>query len=183
MYNPYLEDHHDALAARYALGVATDTEKDIAERLLNEDSAFCARVAEYRSLFADIDGPTEPVEPPARLWDRIERSIDEAEATKEADSPQAWESLAPGIDRCTVRRDLSAGIEIVVYRVAPLASLVLPDDLTAMDCLVLEGEIEVDGVGASDGERLVALGATGQGLLTSRTGALLYVRAGLRHSA
>ncbi len=176
MYNPYLEDHRDALAARYALGVASDAERGIAERLLSEDRAFGARVAEYEVLFGDLDDTIEPVTPPLGLWDRIERSIDAA-VFSAIPEMALWTSLAPGLSRKVVRTDVSAGIEVLVYKVAPQASLALPNDLIARDCLVLDGDIEIDGVYAHGGDLLAALGANGQGALTSRSGALLYVRA------
>ncbi len=176
MYNPYLEDHRDALAARYALGVASDTERGVAERLLSEDRSFGDRVAEYEVLFGDLDESIEPVTPPPGLWERIERSIDALEAAATPDA-SAWEPLAPGIGRKIMRTNVSAGIEILLFKVAPQASLVLPNDLIARDCLVLDGDIEIDGVYAHGGDLLAALGSGGQGALTSRTGALLYVRA------
>ena len=187
MYDPDLKDFEDILAARYALGVASTAENTIAERRIADDDGFAGRVAWYDALFSEMEGDDQGVTPPPALWDRISASIDDIENAPDTrtvrPSRMTWESFAPGIDRKVLHVDAAAGAQVVLYRVAPGTSFAAHGHLIAEECLVLEGEIEVDGVTATTGDVHVAFAGTRHGVLTSRTGALLYVRADLHLQA
>ncbi len=185
MYDPDLNE--DMLAARYALGVAGATEMTIANRRLAQDDTFLARVTRYDVLFSELDCAIGDIAPPPGVWDRIERAVDDLEkspATRTVRSADmGWEPFVAGIQRKLLHTDAEAGVQIVLYKVAPGTSLATHGHLINEECLVLDGEIEVDGVVARSGDLHIAFANTRHGVLTSRTGALLYARADLHMQA
>ena len=187
MYDPDLKAFEDVLAARYALGVASAAEIAIAERRIADDDGFSDRVAWYDALFSELEGDNGGLVPPRAVWERISATIDGIENAPDTRTVRpgalTWEAFAPGIDRKILHTDVAAGAQIVLYRVAPGTSFAAHGHLIAEECLVLEGEIEVDGVTATTGDVHIAFAATRHGVLTSRTGALLYVRADLHLQA
>lgn len=68
-----LFDDRDAVAGEFVLGLADDPVQ--AERLLREDPRFAAAVAAWQERLAPLTDEISAVEPPARVWDRIERSL------------------------------------------------------------------------------------------------------------
>ena len=187
MYDPDLKAFEDVLAARYALGVASAAEIAIAERRIADDDGFVDRVAWYDALFSELEDDDRQLQPPPALWDRISATIDGIENAPDNRTVRpdglTWEVFAPGIDRKVLHTDVAAGAQIVLYRVAPGTAFAAHGHLIAEECLVLEGEIEVDGVIARTGDVHIAFAATRHGVLTSRTGALLYIRADLQIQA
>jgi len=187
MYDPDLKAFEDVLAARYALGVASSAEISIAERRIADGDGFVDRVAWYDALFSQLEGDDRGLVPPPALWDRISATIDGIENAPDTRTVRpdgmTWEAFAPGIDRKILHVDAVVGAQIVLYRVAPGTSFAAHGHLIAEECLVLEGEIEVDGVIATTGDVHIAFADTRHGVLTSRTGALLYVRADLHLQA
>jgi len=183
MYDPDLKEYQDMLAARYALGVASAEEIAIAEQRIARENAFADSVARYDALFSELDCGIEEVAPPSRVWDRIAQAVDDFEKSPATQTvrPSAlgWEPFAPGIGRKLLHTDSDAGVQIVLYKVASGTSFGAHNHLIAEECLVLDGEIEVDGVVARSGDLHIAFANTRHGVLTSRTGAILYVRADL----
>jgi quercetin dioxygenase-like cupin family protein len=187
MYDPDLKAYEDVLAARYALGVAGAAEITIAERRLAVENTFADRVARYDALFSELDCGIEAMAPPPGMWDRIEQAVDDFEKSPLTQTvrPDAmrWEPFADGIQRKVLQTDATAGMQIVLYKVAPGTSFAAHGHLINEECLVLDGEIEVDGVVARAGDLHIAFANTRHGVLTSRTGALLYIRADLEMQA
>jgi quercetin dioxygenase-like cupin family protein len=184
MYDPDLKEYQDMLAARYALGVASAEEIAIAEqRIAQEDAAFAEGVARYDALFSELDCGIEEIAPPSRVWDRIAQAVDDFEKSPATQTVRSaamgWEPFAPGIGRKLLHADTDAGVQIVLYKVAAGTSFGPHGHIITEECLVLDGEIEVDGVVAGSGDLHMAFANTRHGVLTSRTGAILYVRADL----
>ena len=183
MYDPDLKAYEDMLAARYALGVAGAAEITVAEHRLAGENAFADRVARYDALFSELDCGLEEIAPPAGLWDRIEQAVDDFEKSPLTQTVRpthlSWEPFAAGIQRKLLHTDAESAVQIVLYKVAPGTSFAAHGHLINEECLVLDGEIEVDGVVARSGDLHIALANTRHGVLTSRSGALLYVRADL----
>lgn len=187
MYDPDLKQYEDMLAARYALGVAGAEEITIAERRMAKEDAFVDRVARYDALFSELDCDIAAIAPPTGIWDRIERAVDDFEKSPDTQTVRSaemgWEPFAPGIQRKLLHADAEAGVQIVLYKVAPGTSFAAHGHLVSEECLVLDGQIEVDGVVARSGDLHIAFANTRHGVLTSRTGALLYARADLHMQA
>ena len=184
MYDLNLEENGDALAARYALGVASAAEIAVAENRLATDDAFIECVASYDALFSELDNETTGTPLPKGLWSRIDASVGDFEKSPFTrtvrPAVQAWEPFAPGIKRKLVHTDGKAGAQIVLYKVEPGTQFASHGHLIAEECLVLEGEIEIDGITVLAGDVHIAFAHTRHGVLTSRTGALLYVRGDLQ---
>ncbi|RAK51397.1 anti-sigma factor [Phenylobacterium deserti] len=65
----------EALAAEHALGVLTGPERAQAEARMASDPAFAVLVEDWRARLAPLAAEVASVEPPARLWPSIERSL------------------------------------------------------------------------------------------------------------
>src|SRR5665213_68926 len=80
----------ELLAAEYALGVLTGTDRAAAQRLLQRDRNFARMVAEWEQRLAPWAGEIVEVSPPPQVWEAI------AAALPAAAPPSAgiWQSLA-----------------------------------------------------------------------------------------
>ncbi|KQT64231.1 MULTISPECIES: anti-sigma factor domain-containing protein [unclassified Aureimonas] len=65
----------DLRAAELALGLLSGTERRDAERLQRLDAGFGARVAQWDERLSPLLSGIAPVEPPAALWEGIERDL------------------------------------------------------------------------------------------------------------
>jgi anti-sigma-K factor RskA len=68
-------EERDAMAAEWVLGTLPDGDRAEAARLLAADPAFRAAVEAWEDRLAPLDAATEPVEPPAALWPRVQAAI------------------------------------------------------------------------------------------------------------
>lgn len=65
-------DERDALAAEYVLGCLDRDDMREAERRIAQDPGFARAVAAWEQRLAPLAALTDPAEPPADLWDRID---------------------------------------------------------------------------------------------------------------
>ena len=179
-----MNDTDDDLAARYALGVADLPEIVAVENRLATDPDLAARVAFYDHIFKILDDRVPPVEPPASLWERIDNAIEDdrrAPGTQTIrTSDLSWEPFVPGVERKILFVDKAAMTSGVLYKVAPGASVGNHGHGIIEECLVLEGEIDVDGMTIRAGDMHLAFSGARHGPLSSRTGALVYIRGDLQ---
>lgn len=175
-----MAETEDWLAARYALGVADLSEMITAEARIENDPGFAAQVERYDALFAVLSEDLRPVKAADALWDRIDRAIDDIDKSPMTLTvrPQErdWEAYIPGIERKILHLDKAEGMHIVLYKVQPGASVIEHTHVLTEECLVLEGQIEVNGVVIRAGELHLGFPGIRHGPLTSQTGALLYIR-------
>lgn len=178
-----MSEPDDFLAARYALGVADLSELVAAEKRMANDEHFAARVSHYEDIFSILDRHVSPQDPPAGLWERIELAIDDDEKSPNTRNVRTneltWEPFLPGIERKVLFVDKAAMVSGILYRVAAGASVPNHGHALIEECLVLEGEIEVDGMTIRAGELHMALPGSRHGPLSSRPGALVYIRGDL----
>jgi anti-sigma-K factor RskA len=78
----------DLLAAEYVLGVLEGEELEEATRLLAADASFAAAVRAWETRLAPLSASSQPIPPPAGLWEHIETSIDAA-----GPSPGLWDRI------------------------------------------------------------------------------------------
>jgi|SRR6185437_158475 len=80
----------ELLAAEYALGVLTGTDRATAQRLLERDRNFARMVAEWEQRLAPWAGEIAEVSPPPQVWEAV------AAALPAAAPPSAglWQSIA-----------------------------------------------------------------------------------------
>ncbi len=178
-----MREHDDLLAARYALGVADAAEIVTVTGRMASDAPFAGRIAFFENVFSILDRDVTPVAPPPGLWDRIERAIDDHDLSPDTltlrTAELGWAPYAPGIERKVLHIDSEKGESIALYRLQPGAVVPNHSHHLPEECLVLEGEIEVDGVTVRAGDLHLAFPASRHGPLTSRTGAVVYLRGDL----
>ncbi len=178
-----MSEHDDFLAARYALGVADLTEIVAAESRMARDPGFASRIAFYDSVFAVFGRNSQAVAPSAELWDRIESAIEDDEKSPQTRTIRtaeiAWEPFVPGVERKVLFVDKEAMSSGVLYKVAPGASVGNHGHGIIEECLVIEGAIEVEGLTIRAGDVHLAFPGSRHGPLSSRDGALVYIRGDL----
>jgi anti-sigma factor ChrR (cupin superfamily) len=146
------------------------------------DAAFEARIAQWDRRLAEA-GPELDAEPSPRVWDRVGARIDAIEAARETRTVPAgqgvWELTSPGVRRKLLHVDAEAGWQALLVRVDPGA--VVPPHAHPMleECFVLEGEFEFAGETVRKGDLHLAYPGRDHGPISSRAGALLYIRAAL----
>ncbi len=174
----------DLMAARYALGVADLDEIVAAEARLDADPAFAARVAFYDNRFFYLADRAAVADVPPGLWDRIEQAIDDDALSPSTRTVRgqalAWEPFLPGIERKILFADKAAASSGVLYRVAPGAQVGSHCHAIIEECLVLEGEIEVDGITIRAGDLHMAFAGERHSALSSPRGAVVYIRGDLQ---
>ena len=171
----------DILAARYALGVAAPSEIATAERLLENDPSFAALVTKFQITFDDLHADTQPVDPPPAVWSRIEAAIsgDSVSPLTVSSATLPWRPVAPNLDLKVLHENASNGIRMVLYRAGPGAVVDRHLNTVAEECLVLEGEIEINGRVLKAGDMQLIATRTMHGPITSANGAIIYIREAL----
>lgn len=89
---PDQPEARDAWAGEYVLGTLTANERRALEAALPTDPDLAARVAAWEQRLQPLTALSEPVEPPARLWRRIEDSLGWAQPPARASG--WWHNLA-----------------------------------------------------------------------------------------
>lgn len=87
-----------------------------------------------------------------------------------------WLSVGPKVQKRPLYIDADAGWESYYLKLEPGAEIAPHAHPSVEECLVLSGEIEVDGEIAREGDLHIAFAGHDHGTLTSRSGALLYIR-------
>lgn len=87
-----------------------------------------------------------------------------------------WLSIGPKVLKRQLYVDANAGWESYFLKLEPGAEIPPHSHASVEECLVLSGEIAVDGDIAREGDLHIAFTGHDHGMLTSRDGALLYIR-------
>lgn len=85
-----------------------------------------------------------------------------------------WRTLAPGVSAKVLRDDGRTCTWL--GRMEPGASFPAHDHPVDEECLVLEGDMEADGVSISAGDYQIALAGTRHGAVRSRGGCVVLIR-------
>jgi len=80
--------HLDALAAEYVLGTLDPDERNQARALLTSDEAFAAKVKIWERRLGELHLMVEPVEPDAKLWDRLKIKVPQVSPVGEMTLPE-----------------------------------------------------------------------------------------------
>jgi anti-sigma factor ChrR (cupin superfamily) len=162
------EDNASALAR--ALGLADVSGETDAER--EERKSLERRLASLADLL-------EPVTPSNDLFARIEAKVG-------LDTPLAgihvarsndgvWKPFADGITVKTLWRSLQSGRSAFILRMQPGATMPNHDHHGDEETLLLEGDMQVNGVEFGPGDFQVAFAGTRHALITTRGGCLCYI--------
>ena len=92
---PESPDDIDALAAEYVLGTLTSGQRREVQQRLGSDIHLRTAVDAWESRLLGLAELAEPQVPPPRLWQRIERSLDEHRAPVRAEHDSKWAGWNP----------------------------------------------------------------------------------------
>src|SRR5262245_40876960 len=128
----------DQLAAEYALGTMSDADRQDFERLLAGDRDLRKLVEAWELRLNHLAESAPSIEPPAHVWDEIDRRIALApgprpapvrEGTREGWRDRLWDSI--GFWRGAAAFATAAAAALLLYIVLPLS--VTPDQIAALD--------------------------------------------------
>lgn len=178
-----MTENDDLLAIRYAFGVSDLAEMTRVEARMLTDHALSAEINRYQILLSDVEAQEPGVTPPASVWDRIEQAIDDIELSPKTQTVRAaslaWEPFLPGVERKILFVDKAAALSGVLYRVAAGTEVGNHSHGVIEECLVLDGEIEIDGITVRTGDLHIAFPGVRHGPLRSQYGATVYIRGDL----
>jgi anti-sigma-K factor RskA len=127
----------DQLAAEYALGTLSDSDRHDFERLLSGDRDLRKLVEDWELRFNLLAESAPAVEPPAHVWDEIGRRIALAPGPRPAPAPvregwldRLWDSV--GFWRGAAALTTATAAALVLY-VGFLHPSVAPDQIAALD--------------------------------------------------
>ncbi len=133
-------------------------------------------------LYAEMLAALPEIAPPAALRDRVlARARADArffEGLRTIRADEGWIKFAPGIEIKMLFRDEAAGTKSFLARLAPGVTMPAHDHHTSEECIVLEGEVTLGDITIRAGDYHLARDGAHHGALTTRSGALLYLRAG-----
>jgi len=170
----------DGLAAEYALGTLAGAERDQFVEEMAQDPALEKLVAEWEQRLSPLNERIEPMKPPADLWAKIDAEVDgltsfEANAVNVRASEGDWQQLLEGVDRKILFRDPAAGTESYLLRFAPGASIPAHEHRLSEHCLMIEGEVVIDGRRFGPGDFQAIPAGTPHPAIVSEGGALVFI--------
>lgn len=122
---------------------------------------------------------TPPSDLRRQVLNRI-RANSAAEPLRTVRADQGWVDFIPGISIKMLYRDEAGKAKSFLARLAPGVTLPEHDHDFAEECLVLEGEITLGDITIRAGDYHFAGRGARHGALSTPTGALLFLRTGLR---
>jgi anti-sigma-K factor RskA len=141
-----LSDEDRALAGEYAMGLLQGPEAEAARRREKTDLAFAAEVAFWQEQLAGLHAQTDPVTPPARVLDRIERDLFGRRRS-------FWLQSLLGAG-------LAAGLAVAALVIVAPPPAPRPD--LSAQIIGADGELQVSVAYFDDGDRLVVTLAQGR---------------------
>ena len=140
-----------------------------------KDDAFDPR------LFTTWAEALKPMVPPpalrARLMARVRAEMGD-EGLRTIRAGEGWVEFMPGIEFKMLYRDETTGARSLLARLDPGVAMPAHDHGFPEECLVLQGEITIGDITVCAGDYHFAAKGARHGTLTTRTGALLFLRAG-----
>lgn len=126
-------EERDGKAAEFVLGTLPVGERAEAAALIDSDPAFAAAVRAWEDRMAPLDAATAAVEPPARVWERVQRAIGQDPAMVRVDARERLvDSAGPVADVVDLTRRLRRWRRIsgaAMALAAGLAALLVVDRL------------------------------------------------------
>lgn len=115
----------------------------------------------------------------ARIRARVDAAIAEAPVSTHRAADGGWIRRGPHIQIKLVRRDPVDGLCSFLLRLAPEGYIEAHAHRRTEECVIVEGEVEVDGVRLGAGDYQVLGAGTRHSRIYSKHGALLFLRAEL----
>ncbi|CRI57557.1 anti-sigma factor [Pseudomonas sp. CCOS 191] len=90
---PEVDSELDALAGEYVLGTLSPEQHAAVAERLGTDPSLRAAVDAWEARLLELTTLAAPLPPSARLWGRIQRSLDERSAPDAQQRPNGWQRL------------------------------------------------------------------------------------------
>jgi quercetin dioxygenase-like cupin family protein len=153
----------------------------------DEDAAFSELAAQWDRRLAEAGDDLDAATPSPKVWERISARVDHLQAahgtmTVPADSG-VWDFVAPGVYRKQLHVSAGGDWRAMLIRVEPGGTIPPHRHGGLEECLVLEGEFELEGETVRKGDFHLAFPGRDHAPIFSRDGALLYIRSALPASA
>lgn len=166
----------DLLAAEYVLGTLDAETRDRLTRRLAREPVLRAAVQAWERRLPALDRGAASAEVAPELWGRISHAVQsDHRATVRAGSG-VWETRSPGVERKTLFQDHAAGVGAYLLRIAPGAVLRQHGHRMMEQCLMLQGDVSFADTHLEAGDFHIAFPGAVHADITSRSGALFYVR-------
>jgi anti-sigma factor ChrR (cupin superfamily) len=166
------------MAAEYALGALNDADRDAARVRMAQDPAFAADVFYAQSLIADAEQQSEIIPAPA-LLDAIDARIDaiarQPSAVTVRHDEGRWLPVLAGVRVKMLHRDLHAGRQRYLVQMDPGARLPAHAHRAVEECVMLGGELRIDGMTITTGDFHLVPAGVDHPELHSPRGALFYI--------
>lgn len=171
-------DNIDAQAGEYVLGTLDGAERVAFETALAEDPKLQAIVESWQRQLVGLAETEVDAAPPPGIWNAIASEIGEADPGTRTilASDDGWQVISPGAEVKLLFTDRDAGTYSYLLRVAAGAPMAKHTHAGVEECLVLEGEIDLNGATLGAGDYQVATPGSVHETLSSEKGALLYIR-------
>ncbi len=145
----------EALAAEHALGVLDPRERAEAETRMAREPAFAAEVEAWRDRLAPMLDAIEPVEPPQRVWVRVETMLPANDNSGLAGKLRFWRNSAMGGFALAAASLVAVAVQVnqppvVIDRTAPAAA---PGQLLNASLTATSGRAQPLFVAAYDPDR------------------------------
>jgi quercetin dioxygenase-like cupin family protein len=167
----------DRLAAEFVLGTLAPRERHRADQLMASDDTFRSLVDTWRERLAGLAELVPAVPPREGLLDSIHKRIAALDATQIIRKNEGeWRPFGEGVTIKILHHDPDTGLRSVLVRMAPGATFRDHGHKATEECLVLEGEVTMNGVILRAGDHQVTAANVEHQNIHSATGTLLYLR-------
>ncbi len=172
----------DDLAAEYALGTLSATERARFEGAMRADASLVTVVEKWASRLAPLTDPTAEIAPPADLFARIEDALGTAPAsgtgaaiTVRQDEGE-WVEYRPGVRKKRLYFDAVTRNEAFLLEMDPGAELPPHSHSDTEDCLVIAGDVRIGDLVLHAGDFHAAMGGSTHLAARTEGGCRLYLR-------
>ena len=175
----------EVLAAEYVLGTLEADAREQFARDLAGDATLQALVADWERRLSTLDEAVAPVEPREELWHAIEAGLDEGglpgTVTLRAAEGE-WKPYRAGLEKKLLYLDRDAGMQTFLMRFTPGARLTGHGHAALEECFVIEGDLSIGELRLNPGDFHAVLPGSPHPDLTSKNGAVVYVRGEIREN-
>jgi quercetin dioxygenase-like cupin family protein len=170
-----MSDDWKALAAAYALGVLEWEEADSAALRTQKDKLFAEETLVWSERFARLTPlPENGAPPPAGAWQAIAARTG-SQSQSRRNNEGVWLPIGERVTMKMLMVDPPSGRRTVLLRLLPGAALEAHYHQDFEECLVLEGEVEIDGETFGVGDYFAAAAWTTHSQIPSPKGALVLL--------